>query len=970
MSILSSTSINGDTLALKGKVKWSYTDGGTNKTIISNMSNIGIEENPYTMGNYSFEGIIKFPVAGTYTFTYQTSGLGSVFMSSLSETMTTSLPQSSTFFKGQSRADSKPVITITTTGDNTLMKIMLVTSQYYNYFYGSTGPAQGWDINNFCYCLCDNNSGCVPLIPLVSASNSLLNSSSCLTINGNTLVSKGNVKYIGTNTDGSKTVWYDKISSQTVNSGKYFTNFTGEALLKFPSPGKYTFSVLHAPGAQVYMSAVNEILNNISAYQVANVAGRSSGSFSVTTTVNDEIKKILITGNTAGGPNITFVSGPVTLTDVNDIVYCFCDDNTLNNCTYLMPNNVVVIKGMVKNAMYKDRAKNYTDFSSMPMPDPTKSTLVSQSYTSSLNILQSDVTAYTTTTGTTVLTSVTSGYITFPKTEVYYWSVGCDDHTMILFGSPTMSIDMFKTPTTDSIIYSTPIGSNPTINRPMQAEAGKMYRFVIIFHNSGGPGTCTVKIKEGSQSAAEMSIPLSWISSDFTLDYADAYRSTISSKCGTSDSAWSTVSGCSDIFNDNIANILQAKNINGKKYADLVIAQCSSSNTGTIPATCSSVFNFNSKDSSIINAYCNDNNRFILDDNCRNYAVQNPNINDWANKQMNYCTSSYANLTSAPCVAYYTAKNNKPDVYGKFCTDTNGSKMLASKTTATDCLTNDTKNFDTNVALIKSTCNSSNTTLFGGFCNDMAPDTRFNDSITSARLNSCTDAAIDADLTTKTSCVPYLADPSRISKVDTRVVSYCENGSNRYSNALCSQFYGTDGTPITKNSDAVIQKSIDYKLYNQCVANNKFATDTTCSNIVLGDINSYASQVTNYCNNSANIGSAFCKSAYKTLIDATKTTCTAPTNVSSFMNKESFVLSKSLVETLNGMKDYDYSDLHDVCNYIDDNENNNYDMKTIFMIIIAFIIISLLISLLINKIKSKKSTETNEAQSPDTNIIK
>lgn len=973
MSILTLTTINSDTLAIKGKVKWTYNEVEQIGTSISNINNSGVGKTDYT-SDYSFESIVKFPVIGTYTFTYQcaSKGVGSIYMSNINEVLN---PQSSNFLKGISNNNSKAVITITTTVANTLMKMYLKTDTYDNVFSSSTAPTgSDWTINKYCYCLCENNTGCESIVSYSGETNSLLNSSTCLTINSNTLVSKNNAKWTGTNTDGTKTIWYDVIDNPQVNKGKTYTNLICEALLKFPTGGVYTFSINSSNGATLFMSSINEILTNTANFQLVTTSGPNAVNFTITTKSGNEIKKLLIKTTTAGSMTILSLTSPPTyysngpdlgpptlkniISNINEITYCLCDNNTLTNCTYLMPDNLVVIKGMVKQAWYKENSKQYTDFKAFPMPKPSTSTLISQIYTSSLNILDTDVSSFSSSTGTAACTTTCTGYITFPKTEVYYWDVTCDDHCMILFGSPTMVIDTNNPPTSSSIYYSTPM-SGDKIMSPMQVEAGKMYRFMIIYHNSGGPGYANVKIREGSVTASPMSIPLSWLSSDYTLDYTDAYQKTVLNKCGNTDYIWTGNNGCTDVFNDNISNILQAKNKNGKKYADLIIAQCSNSNTGTKSDSCSSVFKFSSKDPSIVNAYCNDNDRYILDSDCRNYAIQNPSINYWGSKQLDYCTASYNNLISTPCTSYYTSKANKSTVYSKFCTDTNGTKMLSNKTTANDCLVNDTKNLDANIALIKSTCNHNNTTLFGGFCNDMAPDTRFNDSITAARLNSCTDAAIDADLVTKTSCVPYLSDPSRLPKVDTRIVSYCENGTNRFSNALCSTFYGTDGTPKLTNSDAVIQKSIDFKLYNECTKNNKFAIDPTCSSVALNDLNNYASQIVSYCNLPDNIGKTFCKTAYTTLIGATKNTCSVPpSTASAFMNKEVFTVVKSLKETLISMNDYN---LTTSCH--SEVKNDDRDMKSIFMFIIAFVVISLLISLVINKIKKSKQTQSNITKS-------
>ena len=71
------------------------------------------------------------------------------------------------------------------------------------------------------------------------------------------------------------------------------------------------------------------------------------------------------------------------------------------------------------------------------------------------------------------------------------------------------------------------------------------------------------------------------------------------------------------------------------------------------------------------------------------------------------------------------------------------------------------------------------------------------------------------------------------------------------------------------------------------------------------------------------------------------------------MNKEVFTVVKSLKETLISMNDYN---LTTSCH--SEVKNDDRDMKSIFMFIIAFVVISLLISLVINKIKKSQSNIT------------
>lgn len=954
MSILTATNITGDTLAIRRAVKWSFKENGVSKTKIAGIGGIGGDYDEYTQPtDMKFECIVKFPVKGTYKFTYDTSGLGTIYMSEINVVLTETTP----FSKGSSRSSNDLIVTITTTEDNKLMKMMLVSSQYYNYFFGDSGP-DNWSLSDNVYALCETGQSCDKIVIPPPDVNSLLYSSSCLTINGNTLVSKGTVKWIGTNNDNTVSIWYEKITNGTVNASKTYKKLAGECILKFPQPGTYNFTVSCTSGvANIYSSNINEMLTENVDSKRLTTTGTNNHKLEFTTSVVDELRKLLITCTVANSIKIAYTTYPTTITTVpsiHDNIFCLCDDNTLNNCTYLLPNNVTVIQGMVQRAFYKDTGKNFTTFTDKPFPE--RNTLFSTTYTSSLNILNNDIVEYEKTSNTVILTSIITGYLTFPKSETYYWSTENDDHCTILFGSATMPIDFTKKPTTDSIYYSKPMVGNPTIDRPMIVTAGTSYRFVIIYHNSGGPGFSTVLIKEKSLTATPMSIPLSWISSDYTLDFKNAYQEAINKKCGATNTTWSTENECADILNDNVSNILRARTSAGSEYVNNIITQCRNLNgTTTVPAACSKVYNFKSKDSKIVQEYCKDQNRFILDESCRNFALTDRGVPDWSNRQLNYCTSSYANLISAPCKSYYNTKNNKAEVYATFCGADSGAKMMENKDSSNDCLVNDVVNLDRNLNYIRNKCNNTNTTLFNGYCNDMAADSRLNETITISRINSCTDTEIDNDLTTKKACFPYLSDPTRIDKVNSRIVSYCEAGK-KYGNELCTKFYGPDGAPLTTNNDPVIQRSLDYRIQSQCVENGRFKTDTNCANLVLNNIKKYAAQTNDYCVKSDNIGSKFCKDAYTSLIASNNLLCN-PSQISNFSNKDNFMTVPSLVKTLNGMNDYNCGEMP--ISWFENSDDEPFDIGFMFMMIFLMVIVSLLISFLIVRYKKKKDLANN-----------
>lgn len=985
--------INSNNLTLKGLVRWKLTDiNGTQIRYIPLSGLSSANDSNKTWLSATGDFILKLPFLGNYTFSFSSSTGASIRI--LHQRNGENLTYSAT-------SGTVTTFSYTKLKENPFLKVRITAPVIGNIRLSVTGVLNATNLDNYIYVLCDKslNKFCNYLDPITPSGN-ILSSSSCLTINGNTLVSKGTVrwsvytkdktpnlaytlatryqdyflnkttanlnllnaaqkdyndKYLNVNNIPADSVSYTKIDERIPNASIIFDqSVVGECLIKVTTAGTYEFilETIDGCGCHIFINNMSSILSPTSYSQRIYSGNKKTGTIlSLNISDPNEVYKMMIVSNGVNNGAFFIRKGVGAVSSINDIIYCLCDSTTLTSCTSLLPNNKTIIQGMVQRAWYLDRPKNFADFNSAPMPDATRGSLFDTIYTSSLNISSADVEEFGKSYSTRHCTVIFTGYLTFPKTQKYFWNANVDDHVMILFGNENMFIDMNSKPLESQIFYTRGCcgsSSTPVINKHINVIANTTYKFMVILHNSGGPGNIIVQLRESTNTATPFSVPLSWLSSDFTTDYTNTYQASFNAKCGKNDIEWNNDS-CPEILNQNIGNILLSRNNSNKKYSDLIISQCSDINKGIKPSNCSKVYNFDSIEPSIVNSYCNDNNRFILDSNCRAYAIKNPNINNWNQNQFNYCSTDYAKLTSPECLNYYNAKNNKVVLYGKFCTDDNGSKMIASKRIAEDCLVTDKTNFAKNVDKIKSTCNSNNSTLFGGFCNDMASNTDLNDTITLSRLDHCTDTRIDADLTTKTGCVPYLSDSSRLDKIDTRIITYCENGTNRFNNALCSKYYGTDSTPILTSTNSAIQKSLDYKLYRQCIENNKFATDISCQNIITNNLNKYVSPVINYCDNVNNIGTTFCSNSYKKLISDTSAMCDTKESI----KKDTFINPDSLVNTLNSMSDYR-------CPFIHDNiDEKPFDMNFIFMMIFLMVIISLLISFLIIRYKKNKDKLAN-----------
>lgn len=990
--------IGANTLVIKGLVRWKLTDANGTQVQYYPLSTISqIADSGKTWTRAIGEFILVLPINGEYTFSFSsaTSATFRIKHINTGDNLNVSAAgrtPSTLAYRKEAGNDLGSI--------NPFLVCRIEATVIGGISLSVSGAVSIPNLDNFIYVLCDRslNRFCNYLYPAVASGN-ILSSSSCLSINGNTLVSKGTVRWsifnkatpnrafelaradqdfqrvsndttrnarntAITNYENaffniyrivSDSFQYTSIGARVPGTNNYDQTVIGECLLKFPVAATYSIDLESEAISFIFINDITSRLSPINFQKSAFAEGRRTSTITITTTKPDEIYKMMIISN--GAPNTTFFIrknlGPINSLD--DIVFSLCDSNTLTACTSLLPNNKTIIQGMVQRAWYIDIPKNFEHFRNSPMPDPTKGSLFDTVYTSTIGLTNAEVDRFGSLVGGRICTVIYTGYITFPKTAFYNFNAGADDNIMVLFGDENMFIDMNAKPLDSQVVYARSCcgySSTPVVDKRLSIEANKTYRFMVIYHNNQVAGSFELNIREGN--TTPFNLPLSWISSDFTIDYLNTYQSTFNARCGKNDTEW-TNGECPDLLNQNIGNILVSRNINNRRYSDLIIAQCSDTNTGTKPSGCSKLYKFDSIEPSIVNSYCNDQNRFILDPQCREYAIRNPNTNDWANKQLNYCTENYNRITSEPCISYYNSRNNKTSVYAKFCSDNNGAKMLTSKEAAEDCLTTDVDNRTKNINVITNTCNPDNTTLFKGFCNDVAPNALLNKAINESRISSCTDARIDADLTTQTGCVPYLSDEVRINTVDTRIITYCENG-NRFNNALCSKFYGTDGTPIITSTNNVIQKSIDYKIYRECINNNKFATDKTCNDIVINNLNKYASNVIDYCDDPANIASDFCSQSFKKLIDDNNQICSSQKigfeNKTPVMNLESFINPESLAYTLSNMHSYGS------CKYSEPEEY--FDKGFIFILILMLVILSLVISYVIVKYKhsGEKSNKT------------
>ena len=197
------------------------------------------------------------------------------------------------------------------------------------------------------------------------------------------------------------------------------------------------------------------------------------------------------------------------------------------------------------------------------------------------------------------------GYIDFPIGGTYKFRTTYDKKTdsgndIVIFLSDmdkyidTSEIDVLN----KSHMYSVRGGN--TSSNDFTVTGRKKISIILLLTNKIVTPIEIYLINTDKDIKRELSITPSWLSADYNHSFLNEYRATVMAKCGTDDNAWATT-GCTDIFNKNMTNILQSKNKVGNIYSKLIINNCKSA---TPNPECSKIYNAFSPDQDIFIDYC------------------------------------------------------------------------------------------------------------------------------------------------------------------------------------------------------------------------------------------------------------------------------------------------------------------------------------------------------------------------------
>jgi hypothetical protein len=263
------------------------------------------------------------------------------------------------------------------------------------------------------------------------------------------------------------------------------------------------------------------------------------------------------------------------------------------------------------------------------------------------------------------------------------------------------------------------------------------------------------------------------------------------------------------------------------------------------------MYNSSSPNNIIMNAYCLENNRYMTDDNCNQYVINNTLANAPASDPikssiLNYCgqtpaAGSVANWTNAKCQNYIqSVYGNDQAFWDKYCI-TNGNVM-------TDYATCKPNYMDSNYNPIsgRSTIDFSNTVYTACAANDLWK--------TSSTCNTIMNDFSKADTR---------------SPLNAKIIDTCKVGGTDPTAKNCATLYNT-------SLDPTIQQSYCTDMVNGAP---RFINDPTCTTWAGNNQNNslYQSEVVNYCGaNSTNWNSANCNSFLTTASKATVPTGSDP----------------------------------------------------------------------------------------------
>lgn len=415
---------------------------------------------------------------------------------------------------------------------------------------------------------------------------------------------------------------------------------------------------------------------------------------------------------------------------------------------------------------------------------------------------------------------VIKGFITFPRSDTYYFQSAHDDGLVLKIGDNTIF---------NNLAYGT---DTTTDANAKQYNAGSV-PILIKLTNTGGATGMDLKYKDSTMSEY-VNIPAEWYSAPYYYNLLGNYNSYLNTACGTVDK-WYT-SACYPLINGN-------PTLTGN-VANNVITYCKVGGSGNNTAPCTALYNSTTSNDTIMKAYCLENNRYMTDDKCNDYIITNASRLAAASDPiktsiLNYCgqtpaSGSVSNWSSGKCQNYITNVFENDQVFWDQYCITNGNLM----TDYTTCKPN--------------YIDSNNNEIAGRAAN-------FEKKIS--------DVCGASDIwKTNSNCNTILSDIGNKTALGTlapKIISTCKVGGSAPTTANCTTLYKNN------SPDASIKKSYCTDIVDGVP---RFINDATCTTWANSNQNDsdFQSQVVNYCGaNKTNLDSTNCTTFLRNAPSAT-----------------------------------------------------------------------------------------------------
>lgn len=377
------------------------------------------------------------------------------------------------------------------------------------------------------------------------------------------------------------------------------------------------------------------------------------------------------------------------------------------------------------------------------------------------------------------------------------------------------------------------------------------YRIQIIYTSAGLNDEDNIgydiKLKTGKDKNNINDIPLSWISTDYIIDFQNEYNNALLSNCGIGENDWIN---CADEINNSFISEMSTRSSKIYNFIDKINETCANISIKDDPKIYDGCIKYNNS-KNILKCNALEGIDLINNKECINATKTNKNLYQ---KYMDACTASEDSILK--CGSF--SKLHEINLYDSYCTNiSDKKKFLESNYDFNFCKKNMSSNLSKDMDLeLENYCiNSSGKNeidiMFSDICAPISDNLKASKCLNNLENSKCYD---------------FLTNHKNIGTISTEIVNYCNNSDN----PVCDVFYSSDQTD--KNiKDAYYKKIVkncsDLGKDNNFTAPNtkcyKFANNTSIDYIVNKSPASYfLKPIMDYCTSGSNILTSFCQNSY------------------------------------------------------------------------------------------------------------